>query len=504
MATGNLPLDVGNRKQLFIDERFIERSEDVELTMNPPYMSEEPVLVQDRPWEERIGGYNTVIREGDRFRMWYDFTPPDGDPSGITRGVAYAESSDGIHWEKPEIGHVEICGSRANNVVIPRLPDAPRGETEGGTVMLDTNPDCPEEERYKFWTKVRDIPPEDRARGMKEPFWQMYSSDGIYWNVYPDQIDVPQCDTQNVPFWDDRLGKYVGYGRTRRPYMGFRVRGIGRIESTDFHDWSEMEEVYRAEASEWRFTPPEECAERLGGYVDVYTNAACKYPYAEDVYLMLPSFLYHWKCVEVVQAEGDEAGDMHVNFPDTSDVRLLTSRDGVSWDQAPGRRPFLRVGLKGGSRSRQLYTAPGFVRVGDTLWNYCSGSNRNHSHQFDEESEEIKYGIYVNESRLDGFISADTPYEGGWLVTPPIVFEGSRLELNVDTSAGGTASVEIQTPEGSPIEGFSREDCDTINGNSVRMPVTYGGSGDVGSLAGRPVRLRIETYDSKLYAFQFK
>ena len=69
--------------------------------------------------------------------------------------------------------------------------------------------------------------------------------------------------------------------------------------------------------------------------MDVYTNAACKYPYAEDVYLMLPSFLYHWECVEVVQAEGDEAGDMHVNFPDTSDVRLLTSRDGVSWDQAP-------------------------------------------------------------------------------------------------------------------------------------------------------------------------
>ena len=187
-----------------------------------------------------------------------------------------------------------------------------------------------------------------------------------------------------------------------------------------------MVEVYRAEASEWRFTPPAECAERLGGYVDVYTNAACKYPYAEDVYLMLPSFLYHWECVEVVRGEGDEAGDMHVNFPDTSDIRLLTSRDGVSWEQAPGRRPFLRVGLKGGSKSRQLYTAPGFVRVGDSLWNYCSGSNRNHSGLFDPESDGIKYGIYVNESRLDGFISADAPYEGGWLVTPPITFEGEQ------------------------------------------------------------------------------
>ena len=99
----------------------------------------------DRPWEARIGGYNTVIKEGGRFRMWYDFTPPAGDPSGITRGAAYAESTDGLHWDKPDIGLVEIGGSRANDVVIPRLPDSPRGETEGGAVLLDTNPDCPPE-----------------------------------------------------------------------------------------------------------------------------------------------------------------------------------------------------------------------------------------------------------------------------------------------------------------------------------------------------------------------
>jgi hypothetical protein len=38
--------------------------------------------------------------------MWYDFTPPHDYPSGITRGVAYAESSDGLNWEKPELGLV--------------------------------------------------------------------------------------------------------------------------------------------------------------------------------------------------------------------------------------------------------------------------------------------------------------------------------------------------------------------------------------------------------------
>ena len=218
------PLSIENRKQLFIDKRFIQDSENVSLTMNPPYMGEDPVLIPDRPWEVRIGGYNTVIKEDGLFRMWYDFTPPENDPSGITRGVAYAESNDGINWVKPDIGLVEICGNKNNNVVIPRIPNAPRGETEGGTVLLDTNPDCWPDERYKFWTKIQHIPEEDTARGMTGAFWQMYSSDGIYWNVYPDRIDTPKCDTQNVPFWDDRINKYVGYGRTRNPYKGFKVR----------------------------------------------------------------------------------------------------------------------------------------------------------------------------------------------------------------------------------------------------------------------------------------
>ena len=501
-------IEIGTRKQLFIDQRFIQDSEDVSLTMNPPYMGEDPVLIPDRPWEVRIGGYNTVIKEDGLFRMWYDFTPPENDPSGITRGVAYAESNDGINWVKPDIGLVEICGNKNNNVVIPRIPNAPRGETEGGTVLLDTNPDCLPDERYKFWTKIRGIPDEDTARGMTGAFWQMYSSDGIYWNVYPDRIDTAACDTQNVPFWDDRINKYVGYGRTRNPYKGFKVRGVGRIESTNFHDWSEMEEVFRAEEDDWRMIPSPECADRIGGYVDVYTNAASKYPYAEDVYLMLPSFLYHWECVELVSGHGDEAQDMHINYPDTSDIRLLTSRDGISWDQAPGKQPFLRIGLSGGSRSRQLYTAPGFIRVKDELWNYCYGSNKNHSGQFDtgtsdNTSDRIKEGIFINKSRLDGFISVDLPYGGGWILTPPIKFTGTELELNIDTSAGGLASVEIQDINGNIIDGFSNDECEPINGNSTSMKVRFKNNKNLLNLSEKPIRIKVTAYDTKLYSFQF-
>ena len=69
---------VGSEKQLFIDNRFIAKSEGVTLTMNPPQQDHEPLLVSDKPWDGPLGVYNTVLKEGDRFRMWYDVTPPEG------------------------------------------------------------------------------------------------------------------------------------------------------------------------------------------------------------------------------------------------------------------------------------------------------------------------------------------------------------------------------------------------------------------------------------------
>ena len=44
-------IDVGSRRQLFFDHRFIARSENVEITMNPP-VKRGVVLEYDRPWED--------------------------------------------------------------------------------------------------------------------------------------------------------------------------------------------------------------------------------------------------------------------------------------------------------------------------------------------------------------------------------------------------------------------------------------------------------------------
>ena len=87
---------------------------------------------------------------------------------------------------------------------------------------------------------------------------------------------------------------------------------------------------------------------------------------------------------------------------------------------------------------------------------------------------------------------------------PPLVFSGSKLMLNIDTSATGIAQVGILDEAGKPIEGFSVDQCDRIHTcNEINRVVSWKRQSDVSKLAGQTVRLRFVMRDCDLYAFQF-
>jgi hypothetical protein len=105
--------------------------------------------------------------------------------------------------------------------------------------------------------------------------------------------------------------------------------------------------------------------------------------------------------------------------------------------------------------------------------------------------------------RLDGFVSVSATAKGGELVTKPVTFSGSRLTLNLSTSAAGDVRVELQDADGAPIPGFALDDCPPVFGDSHERAVTWNGGGDVSTLAGKPVRLRFVLKDADLYAYRF-
>ena len=87
-----------------------------------------PLLIQDQPWEQRLdNGYPNVLHNPDdpngAFRIWYggfiacehcDTT----EGSKRVNAWHYANSSDGLQWEKPKLGIFDLskCKVRDSNL----------------------------------------------------------------------------------------------------------------------------------------------------------------------------------------------------------------------------------------------------------------------------------------------------------------------------------------------------------------------------------------------------
>jgi hypothetical protein len=183
-----------------------------------------------------------------------------------------------------------------------------------------------------------------------------------------------------------------------------------------------------------------------------------------------------------------------------SDAVFMSSRDGVTyrrWGEAfirPGLRSdgnwtygdnFLAWGMletdsdqPGGGKELSFYNSEGYWRGESTTF-------RRHT------------------LRIDGFVSLNAPLAGGELITKPLLFTGSRLSLNLSTSAAGNMHVEIQDGAGKPIPGFGLDECWEIIGDSLDYTARWKGGVDVSGLSGTPVRLRFVLRDADLYSFQF-
>ncbi len=73
LAESASALDIGERRQVFIDHRFLESSQGVRLRVHPPQKTGEMTIAQEHPWESRrVGLYGTVLKLGETYHMWYE------------------------------------------------------------------------------------------------------------------------------------------------------------------------------------------------------------------------------------------------------------------------------------------------------------------------------------------------------------------------------------------------------------------------------------------------
>ena len=466
-------VDIGSRRELFVDHFLMEKQDNVKLVLHEP-KDEGVVHLFDKPWEGPFCGYATVIKDT-QYRLYYRGLPEAGKDGSKAETTCYAESEDGVHWTRPDLGIYEVSGTYDNNVILAN--DAPF--SHNFSPFLDMKPDTPGTEKYKAV-----------AGTQKTGLTGYKSADGIHWQKIQEEPIFTKgvFDSQNVVFWSQNENCYVCYFRswTGEGYSGFRT--VSRSTSKDFFHWSDPVEM------DFGDNPKEH----------LYTNQTHPYFRAPHIYIATAARFMPNRQV----LTEDQANQLNVNpkyFKDCSDVVLMTSRGGSQYD-----RSFMEA----------------FIKPGIGLQNWVSRSNYPALNIVQTSPDEMS--IYLNQDyaqptahlhryslRIDGFSSVHAPYNGGEMITRPFRFYGDTLFLNFSTSAAGFIKVEILDSEGKIVEGYELENSKELIGNEIEKAVTWLGNPDlmkpkglstnltVAKLAGKPIRLRFVMKDADLYSLRF-
>mgnify|MGYP000238802609 CR=1 FL=1 len=472
------PLAIGSRLELMVDDYLVEHlSGAAAFRMQQP-VPREIVLTLDAPWEGNGCGYVTVLRDGETYRMYYRGHQMNlagnkvADAHPTTTCVA--ESKDGVHWTKPELGLIEFAGSTRNNIV--RIGEL----CHDFSPFVDANPACRPEARYKAVA----------AAGFRKGLLAFQSPDGLRWTPMNDGkpiITQGAFDTQNIAFWDAERGEYRAYVRDFRD----GVRDIKTATSKDFITWT---------APAWLVYPgaPRE---------HLYTNQIRPYHRAPHLFIGFPTRYIDRGWSPAMKALPEpEHRELRARVnrrygTALTEGLLMTSRDGLTFRRWP--EAFLRPGL----RLKDNW------KYGDNYIAWHAVETRSHlPNSPDELSLYATEGYWTGASvhirrytlRMDGFVSASAPMSGGELVTRPFTFAGKHLLLNMSTSAAGGIRVEIQDAEGKPLKDRTLADCPEIFGDTLEHIVTWNNGSDLGPLAGTPVRLRIALRDADLFALRFR
>lgn len=486
---GPVVFEIGSHRQLFLDDHLLDaaRAQRVTPTLNPP-QSIRRVLKPDQPWEA-LGFifYASVVDDGKTIQLYHGSYDAEKK-----KHFLLATSTDGFHWEQPELGLKKFQGSTKNNIL-------PLDAVEV-SVIRDSH--SPPEKRYRLlftshW-------PDPARAGV----YAASSADGIAWNVTPERMLPFVPDSQPSFFWDESLQKYSIYLRAWNPHL----RAVSRMAVDDLEKpWPYDSSVppyfvwgkdkIPTFSREWPIVMgPDEKDPPFG---QLYTSVAMRYPYAPHIYVAFPAVFLNfrapeWKERAVSSSDG------------TFDVQLATSIDGITWKR--WHQPYVSGGLQDGLDLRLVSMGTGMVRRGNLLLQYFVGWPHTHGLPgvWDRDPatrapwlKKDLGGIYCATQRLDGFVSMDAGDESGTITTVPLVFKGDRLLLNLHVAGTGIAKVAILDQKGDALPGFSTDDCSAMNEDAVNLEVHWKEGVSLSALAGKPVRLQFMLRNAKLYAFQF-
>lgn len=511
---------VGQQPQLFVDNWLIEQADGVTRRWHKPKpLQDEPVIRRDRPWELTpyftYSNYNVLQDPTDGLiKCWYeDLGPMEPYQKHPWRNrLLYAESKDGVTFEKPLFDRVKVGGAKTNVLMgyvegaepDERNPWASIG-VHSAAVVIDPEPTDPSQ-RYRMLFS-RSFP------SLTQKMECAHSADGIVWHSYDQNPTFGRGDSLNdvsTITYDPRtklfqqytrhMGmKEVGIPASRRetPSGGsgaFRTyfphrpdlmnkRRVFRTVSADFLNWTDLVPIS---------TPDDDLDNLDEG---------------------------HYGCGQF------SVGDVHFGTlgvlrgtDNTMYVRLVYSRDGVNFRPTDNGRAFLAPRGEGHWDRHMVTQVSPPIRFGDEWYFYHGGAKNHHDFWYagkqrldHEEARDpantMGYCLGIATLRYQGMASIDAVKPRlGRLVTRPMLTDGSTLFLNARCRPGGSLKVAVIDSDGRELPGRGYDDCVPFTGDAIRHQLRWNNGEDFAPVrSGRAdyFKLSFLMDDAEVFAFEF-
>ena len=469
-------------RHLFLDPGLLTETMGATLTVNPA-ARRETVIVVDRPWEQHlISFFLTVREEQGKLRMWYVCRDGYGTP-GSEANLAYAESTNGIHWVKPELGLYEYHGSKANNLLGLHSLE--------GVVFQD--PNQPPEERYTYVSTGKPNSSSKSELGATG-LYRYYSADGLRWKRDEKPLIQGGSDTQNVVWWDEHRKEYVMIVR------GWNVdpkrRKVSRLALSTLKETAAVKPLGTGFGNYFHHEIPTIllCDDQDPSRTDIYNMSAQPYILDTRWYVGFPTFLRRSAKTDAPGWRGRHMGPAEVQF--------VGSADSIAWHRYD-RRAYAPPGIAAAAKKNMTFMGVGMILRGDEIWQYGTEFETVHG---DVEARQKKAdgSIVRYVQRVDGFVSLDTGNVAGSARTRLVKITGNQLILNLDTGALGEMRVGLVDANGQAVPGFSADDCVPLEYNGTSATVTWNRGNNLSAFVGRELALEFRSNRTKLYSFRFE
>ncbi|MDE0300761.1 MAG: hypothetical protein OXN17_19150 [Candidatus Poribacteria bacterium] len=453
-------------RHLVLDSRIIAETVNAKLTVGEVSKHPgNPLFAEDKPWEPRYDNVyaNVIYDEDDEiYKCWYNpfivdervtGTPsekrnPDSldysdiKPDHREMGLCYAVSTDGIRWDKPDLGLVEFDGNKRNNLLVR--------EIHGAGVFKDYRETDPAK-RYKMFH-------------CGSPQMEvLFSADGLRWC---EPIPIPEIEahgTHAIACWAPSLGKYVGF--TRQHANGTRL--VTRGESTDFVNWTKDNTVL------------------VGPNARLQAHDMIVFP-THGIYIGLLGMMTY------PEDPKDSAAGVKQH------VELAWSPDTEAWYRIQEGTPLIGNTPGGAARYGEMPYDWGTVFASAPIFN--DDEIRIYYGACDWYFFDWRKGyLALATLRPDGWAGYEPASAGteAIITTEALAFDGESVGITADVRDGGSVRVAVLDDAGE-----QQAISEPIGGSVTDALVKWEGTRDLDQLRGAKIRLRFQLRDAKLYAFQ--